>query len=78
MAEFSIFEASVVFSVSAEIFCEDNLAEFQPVIRLQGSFLKEFGERFMDKFSSRFTDFIFMIADEISSCSQSSDQEVSE
>ncbi len=78
MAEFYTSDASVVFSVSGEILCEDNLAEFHPVIRLQGSFPKEFGVRFMDAFSQRFTDFVFMINDEINSCRRSSDQEVSE
>ena len=72
MSEYVRDDDSVVLSVSGEIICEDGNAEFHPVIRISGSFLKAFGERFMDAFSSRFTDFVFMINDEINSCSKSS------
>lgn len=72
MSEFHFSDDSVVFSVSGEIICEDGNAEFHPVIRISGNFPKAFGERFMDAFSSRFTDFVFMINDEINSFSQSS------
>ena len=72
MAEFHISDVRVVFSVSGEIHCEDNIAEFHPHVCLQGSFPKEFGARFMDAFSQRFTDFIFLINDEITSYSKSS------
>lgn len=72
MDEYKFRDDSVVFSVSGEIFCEDGNAEFHPVIRIVGNFPKAFGERFMDAFTSRFTDFVFMINNEINSCSQSS------
>lgn len=67
MTEYVRDDDSVVLSVSGEIFCEDGNAEFHPVVRIAGSFSKAFGERFMSAFSSRFTDFVFMINEEIHS-----------
>lgn len=70
MNNFAFPDDSVVLSVSGEIICEDGNAEFHPVICISGCFPKTFGERFMDAFSSRFTDFVFMINDEIASCGE--------
>lgn len=67
MSKFEFNDDSVVLSVSGEIICEDGNAEFHPVIRISGCFPKAFGERFMEAFSSRFTDFVFMINEEINS-----------
>lgn len=72
MSEQHSSEPRVVFSVSGEMHCEDNLAEFHPHICLSGSFPKAFGEGFINAFYLRFNDFIFMINDEISSYSESS------
>lgn len=72
MNKFELNDDSVVLSVSGEVICEDGNAEFHPVIRISGCFPKAFGERFMDAFSSRFTDFVFMINEEIVSCGESS------
>lgn len=67
MKEIFSNEDRVVLSVSGEIYCEDGNAEFHPVVRITGPFSKAFGERFMDAFSTRFTEFVLMINDEISS-----------
>lgn len=67
MSEFVFDDNSVVLSVSGEIICEDGNAEFHPVVRISGNFPKAFGQRFMDAFSQRFTDFVFIINEEINS-----------
>ena len=72
MSDFVFPDDSVIFSVSGEIICEDGKAEFYPEIRIVGNFPKVFGERFMEAFSQRFTDFVFMINNEINSYGQSS------
>ena len=71
MNEYHLPDDSVVLSVTAEVSCGEGNAEFRPIIRLSGNFPKAFGERFIDAFSLRFTNYVLMINDEICSYSNS-------